>query len=71
MFAIAQEVAFPKPTEHMLFEMGLGISPMPTQPPLVHQDFKRQAASGSQIGWLGPDNTCGYEKGLQGQFASC
>ncbi len=42
-----------------------GISPRPTPPPAFPKDHLRwkRAESDSFLGWLAPDNTCGYVRG--------
>jgi hypothetical protein len=67
VLVIAMEPDMPKPTDNLAFEMALGMSPRPTDAPLVNGEFlRRQATSKSVIGFLGPDSTCGYENGLSG-----
>lgn len=63
-----------------------GWTPQPTPPPKMRFDFlRRQEATASategtdissngtasQIGWLAPDNTCGYIGGSLGAYLSC
>jgi hypothetical protein len=58
----------PLPTDNIANAMGFGFDPIPTAAPMPPPNlFKRQAAgSGSLIGYLAPDNTCGYVSGVQG-----
>jgi hypothetical protein len=60
----------PLPTDNIANAMGFGFDPIPTAAPMLPPNlFKRQATgSGSLLGYLAPDNTCGYVSGVVGML---
>jgi hypothetical protein len=66
----ALNAPLPLPTDNIANAMGFGFDPIPTAAPMLPPNlFKRQATgSGSLIGYLAPDNTCGYVSGALGML---
>ena len=65
--AIAFKVAAPTPRSEDTFALLQGRTPLPTaKAELFHRLRKRAAESAEQLGFGGPDNTCGYLDGSLG-----
>ena len=60
----------PRATQaHQAFENEyLGWTPQPTSGPDASLLHRRASASGSLLGYLAPDNTCGYVGGSLGEW---
>jgi hypothetical protein len=65
----ALQAPVPSPTNNIANALGFGFDLLPTAAAMLPGDLlKRQAGSGSLIGYIAPDNTCGYVSGVQGTF---
>jgi hypothetical protein len=62
--ASALNAPIPRATDDVANALGFGTSPVPTAAPAVAHDLlKRDSGSDSLLGYMGPDNTCGYVSG--------
>lgn len=68
-FVSASVPLLPRATNNIALKLGFGYSPAPTTAPsLPVQALQKRAGSGSLLGYVGPDNTCGYVSGIKCKY---